>query len=86
MGRIRLWLDGSVVAYIGHVPEGMGKMKLESEWQAMPPEKRPGNYYHNKYLPFLAGVYNKFLPPNDNTTILLESLVDLALTKWLARI
>ncbi|MEH2376191.1 endonuclease NucS domain-containing protein [Nostoc sp.] len=86
IGRIRLWLDGSVVTHVGHVPEGFGKMKLQSEWDAMPREKRPGNYYHNKYLAFQSGIYNKFLQQDFQSTVFLESLVDLALSKWLTRI
>ncbi|MHC5612377.1 MAG: endonuclease NucS domain-containing protein [Nostoc sp.] len=86
IGRIRLWLDGSVVTHVGHVPEGMGKMKLESEWKAMPQEKRPGNYHHNKYSAFQAGTYNKFLQQDFQSTVFLESLADLSLGKWLARI
>lgn len=86
IGRIRLWLNGQIVPNVGHIPEGMGKMKLESEWNAMPREKRPGNYYHQKYLPLHAGIYNNFLQQNFQSPVLLEALVDLALTKWLARI
>ncbi|AVH68635.1 endonuclease NucS domain-containing protein [Nostoc sp. 'Peltigera membranacea cyanobiont' N6] len=86
IGRIRLWLDGSVVTHVGHVPEGFGKMKLQSEWDAMPREKRPGNYYHNKYSALNATIYNKFLQKDYNDIITLESLADLSLSKWLARI
>jgi RecB family endonuclease NucS len=86
IGRIRLWLDGFVVTDVGHVPEGMGKMKLESEWKAMPQDKRPGNYYHNKYSALNARIYNKFLQQDFQSTVFLESLVDLALSKWLTRI
>jgi RecB family endonuclease NucS len=86
IGRIRLWLNGFIVTDVGHVPEGMGKMKLQSEWDAMPREKRPGNYYHNKYLACNAIVYSKYLQPNLENVVSLESLVDLALAKWLQRI
>ncbi len=86
IGRIRLWLDGETVTHVGHVPEGFGKMKLQSEWDAMPREKRPGNYYHNKYSALNAALYNKFLQKDFNDIVTLESLVDLALSKWLARI
>jgi RecB family endonuclease NucS len=86
IGRIRLWLNGEIVTYVGHIPEGMGKMKLPSEWLAMPKEKRPGNYYHNKYSPFGGKIYKKFLQNSDTDIITLDLLADLALTKWLARI
>lgn len=86
IGRLRLWINGETVTHVGHVPEGMSKMKLESEWKAMPREKRLGNYYHNKYSPFNATIYKRFLQPNSENIITLKSLADLALTKWLARI
>ena len=76
MGRVRLWLKGNMVTFAGHVSEGFGKMKLSSEWKAMPKEKRPGNYYHQKYSPIHAGIYNKFLQQDFNNTVVLESLVD----------
>lgn len=86
IGRLRLWLDGEIVTYVGHISEGLGKMKPESEWLSMPREKRPGNHYHQKYSPFHAGVYNKFLQQDFKNIVYLQALVDLALTKWLARL
>ncbi len=86
MGRVRLWLEGNIVSFAGHVSQGFGKMKLESEWKAMPKEKRPGNYYHNKYSPIHAGVYNKIMQQNFQNAVALESLVDLALNKWLNKV
>ena len=83
IGRVRLWLKGNIVKFAGHIPEGFGKMKLESEWKAMPKEKRPGNYYHNKYSPIQAGIYNQYLHKSFQDDVFLSSLVDLALTKWL---
>jgi hypothetical protein len=52
----------------------------------MPREKRPGNYYHNKYSALNATIYNKFLQKDYNDIVTLESLADLSLSKWLARI
>ena len=84
IGRLRLWIDGETVTHIGHVPEGFGRMKLQSEWDAIPREKRPGNLYwsrsHKSFIPVSLSQSYKNVP---NT---LESLADLALTKWLARI
>ncbi|WP_414755632.1 endonuclease NucS domain-containing protein [Anabaena sp. CCY 9910] len=84
IGRLRLWIDGETVTHVGHVPDGFGRMKLQSEWDAMPREKRPGNLYwsrsHKSFIPVtISKGYNNV--PNT-----LESLADLALTKWLARI
>ncbi|BAY66954.1 hypothetical protein NIES22_70980 (plasmid) [Calothrix brevissima NIES-22] len=84
IGRLRLWIDGETVTHVGHVPEGFGRMKLQSEWDAIPTEKRPGNLYwsrsHKSFIPVsLSDSYN-------NVPSTLESLTDLALTKWLAKI
>lgn len=84
IGRLRLWIDGETVTDIGHVPEGFGRMRLQIEWDAMPREKRPKNMFH-------SGSYKSFTPvpiPQgyNNVSNTLESLSDLALTKWLARI
>ncbi|BBD63052.1 hypothetical protein NIES2109_59020 (plasmid) [Nostoc sp. HK-01] len=84
IGRLRLWLEGEIVTHVGHVPEGFGRMKLQSEWDAMPREKRPGNLYwslsHKSFIPVpIPQGYN-------DVSNSLESLADLALTKWLARI
>lgn len=84
IGRLRLWLDGSTVTYVGHIASGFGRMKLPSEWEAMPHEKRP------KYM-FRSGSYRSYLPipiPKGykNTSNKLEALTDLALTKWLKKV
>ncbi|MEM6399807.1 MAG: recombinase RecB [Cyanobacteria bacterium P01_D01_bin.116] len=84
IGRLRLWLDGSTVTHVGHIASGFGRMKLPSEWEAMPKEKRP------KYM-FRSRSYRSYLPISifegyKNTPSNLESLTDLALTKWLNKI
>ncbi|MBD2341839.1 DUF91 domain-containing protein [Calothrix sp. FACHB-156] len=84
IGRLRLWIDGETVTHVGHVPEGFGRMKLQSEWDAIPIEKRPVNLYgsrsHKSFIPIsISDSYN-------NVPSTLESLTDLALTKWLAKI
>jgi RecB family endonuclease NucS len=86
IGRTRLWLNGAAVTHVGHVPAGVGKMKLPSEWDATPLEKKPRNYYHNKYTPFHAQIYNRLLQNEFKSTVFLESLVELARFIWLTRI
>lgn len=85
IGRMRLWMDGAVVAHAGHIPEGMGRMRLESEWNDMPREQRPRNLYHSlsykSFSPVSSSIYKDLIPIHDS----LESLADLALSKWLAR-
>lgn len=41
IGRLRVWTNGEAISHIGHVPEGLGKMKLESEWNQLPQNQRP---------------------------------------------
>ena len=84
IGRLRLWLEGEIVTHLGHVPEGFGRMKLQSEWNAIPREKRPGNLYWSLS-------YKSFMPVSisqgyNDVSNSLESLAELALAKWLARI
>jgi RecB family endonuclease NucS len=84
IGRLRLWLDGFTVTHVGHIASGFGRMKLPSEWEAMPHEKRP------KYM-FRSRSYRSYLPipiPKGykNTSNKLEALTDLALTKWLKKV
>jgi RecB family endonuclease NucS len=36
VGRLRFWLeDGRSISHVGHVPNGFGRMKLESEWKSV---------------------------------------------------
>ncbi|RCJ20220.1 recombinase RecB [Nostoc sp. ATCC 43529] len=85
IGRMRLWMDGAVVTYAGHIPEGFGRMRLQSEWDAMPREQRPRNLYwslsYKSFSPVGINTYKELIPNPDS----LESLVDLALSKWSAR-
>ena len=32
VGRMRVWLEGDDAVYVGHVPDGLGKMKTLAEW------------------------------------------------------
>lgn len=58
-------------------------MRLESEWLNMAPEKETGNYYHQKYLPLHAGIYNKRWQEDNWNIVPLESLVNVSLERWL---
>jgi hypothetical protein len=87
IGRIRLWTDGASVTDVGHVPEGLGKMKLQSQWDAVPREKRPHLMQSLSYKSLIPVPINWYSNLRDTCKISnsLESLVDLALSKWLAR-
>ncbi|MCW5318985.1 DUF91 domain-containing protein [Nostoc sp. KVJ3] len=87
IGRIRLWTDGASVTDVGHVPEGLGKMKLQSQWDAVPREKRPHLMQSLSYKSLIPVPINWYSNLRDACKISnsLESLADLALSKWLAR-
>jgi len=86
IGRLRLWIDGSKVTHVGHIPEGFGKMRLESEWNAISQEQRPCNLMHSlsykSFSPVGVFIYERAITNPES----LNSLVDLALRKWLSRI
>ncbi|MEL6556246.1 MAG: recombinase RecB [Cyanobacteria bacterium J06621_11] len=55
-GRLRLWLQDGKLTYVGHVVTGLGKMRLEEEWNAMPKEQWPrralfNNLSHRSHIP-----------------------------------
>lgn len=55
-GRLRVWTDGILVSDVGHVPEGLGKMRLEKEWREIPKEKWPRKFLlyngsHRSHVP-----------------------------------
>lgn len=87
IGRIRLWTDDASVTDVGHVPEGFGRMKLQSEWDAVPREKRPHLMQSLSYKSLIPVPINWYGNLRDTCKISnsLESLVDLALSKWSAR-
>jgi len=85
IGRLRLWMDGSFVTHVGHIPEGIGRMKLQSEWEAMPREQRPGNLHYGfsykSFSPVGIHIYDSLIQ-NPNS---LESLTVAALTRMQKR-
>ena len=86
IGKMRLWINNGNVQNAGHVSEGFGRMKLESEWDAMPREKRPSGLIHSlsykSFSPVDITMYYNTLTDNPTS---LESLADVALQTWLAR-
>lgn len=99
VGRVRVWTDGNIVSHIGHVPKGLGKMKLKSEWDEIPIEKWPRKTFtesltRNSFTPVRADLYIKrWSEKNDtkaddfkNPCNTLEFLVNLSLEKWLSKL
>ncbi|MBD1918313.1 MULTISPECIES: endonuclease NucS domain-containing protein [Cyanophyceae] len=93
IGRLRIWTDGNLVSNVGHVPDGLGKMRLSEEWSQMPREKWPRNYLvgslsHKSDTPIFAKVYLRLITgdyESDNIPSL-ESLLEIALQKWLKKL
>jgi RecB family endonuclease NucS len=102
IGRLRLWMNGAIVTHVGHIPEGFGKMKLESEWNAIPQGKRlrafHSSFSYKSFTPVETLIYKNamvgdppeamgFAPPMAIANHeSLECLADLALAKWRSRI
>ena len=81
IGRMRLWSDESGITHVGHIPEGLGKMKLQLEWEAMPLEKRPtinSSYSSKSMTPVQTRVYQNLVQRSE----CLGDLTTLALTMW----
>ncbi|OKH53929.1 recombinase RecB [Calothrix sp. HK-06] len=87
ISRMRLWVMDGNVTHAGHISEGFGRMKLESEWNAMPREKRPLRLFHScSHKSFSPVRINSFYSKLAYNPASLESLADVALQNWLARI
>jgi RecB family endonuclease NucS len=92
-GRLRVWTDGVQVSDIGHVPEGLGHMRLEEEWKEIPKERWPrksllDNLSHKSHIPVSAQGYLRILTSSSESEALpnLEIFVELALQKWLEKL
>jgi RecB family endonuclease NucS len=91
IGRLRLWMSDGIVTHMGHVPSGLGKMRLEAEWNALPKSKWPrqnliDNLSSNSMTPVRA---RRFYPSNVEPTdmdIPLSEFVSAALQKWLEKL
>lgn len=63
IGRIRLWSeDGKNLTHMGHIPEGLGQMRLQSEWDQLPREKWPRQQLvqslsYNSHTPMNVAIY-----------------------------
>ena len=87
VGRLRVWTNGLTISHVGHVTEGIGKMRTKQEWEQIPPEKRPPMFHSlssksrtpvevERYL----GCWNSAEKPD-----FWDALSTLAIEKWLER-
>lgn len=93
IGRLRVWTDGILVSDVGHVPEGLGKMRLEEEWKEIPKEKWPrksllNNMSHKSHIPVYSRGYLRMITGETELKELpsLETFVEIALRKWLEKL
>ena len=88
VGRLRTWTDGETISHVGHVPEGFGKMRTKSEWEQVPPEKRPPmmeSLSSKSRTPLESEIYLKQLNVSDRNQFW-NLLTDLAIEKWLEKL
>lgn len=93
VGRLRIWTDGVLVTNVGHVPEGLGKMRLEKEWREIPKEKWPrksllNNSSHRSHVPVPSQGYLRMATGESELKELptLKIFVEIALQKWLEKL
>ena len=88
MGRLRIWTDGRTITYLGHIPEGFGKMKTELEWEQTPPEKRPyimsHSIFSSSHTPVSIEGYFRLGKEQEKPNFW-DALSDLAIEKWLEK-
>ena len=88
IGRLRIWTDGTTISHVGHVPESFGRMRLESEWNQLPPEKRPKGLIWNmssrSHTPTEVEGYLGY-QQNEEKPNFWDVLTNLAIETWLDR-
>jgi len=91
VGRLRLWLNEGTLTHVGHVPDGLGKMRLQEEWDTLPKRKWPRqsllhNLSHRSNTPVQVKNYSQRLLGIENSNDYLEAWVLFALQKWLEKL
>lgn len=87
IGRLRVWTNGETITHVGYVPEGFGKMKTMSEWEQIPPEKRPRmrhNASSKSHTPIEVEGYLRCRSSSEKLDFW-EVLSSLATEKWLEK-
>ena len=91
VGRLRLWLQDGNLTYVGHVPMGLGKMRLREEWEAIPKNRWPRqslleNLSHRSHIPMKAAGYARLSLDVESSTDYLETCVSITLQKWIEKL
>lgn len=90
-GRLRVWLHDGKMTHVGHVVTGLGKMRLEKEWQAIPKAQWPRrsliyNLSHRSNVPVEVAGYSRIALGIESSADYLETCVSIALQKWLEKL
>jgi RecB family endonuclease NucS len=91
IGRLRLWMTNGILTRVGHVPNGLGKMRLEEEWHALPKSRWPRKSLTygaspNSMTPIHARRFYQPATEANHNDIQLCEYVAIALQKWLERL
>lgn len=91
VGRLRLWLNDGNLTHVGHVSQGLGKMRLKEEWDAIPKSRWPrqallNNLSHRSHIPVSVEGYARLSLGIEGCSEYLEPLVSIALQKWLEKL
>jgi RecB family endonuclease NucS len=91
IARMRVWLQDGEPIYVGHVTQGLGKMRLKEEWEAIPKNRWPRkhlleNWNHRSHIPIPIIMYARSAMGVDDGSECLASVVSLALQKWLEKL
>ena len=79
------------LTYVGHVAKGLGKMRLEEEWKAIPKDRWPRrsllhNASHRSHIPVPVAGYARCSLGIESSADYLETCVSIALQKWLEKL
>jgi RecB family endonuclease NucS len=87
VGRMRVWLEGDDAVYVGHVPDGLGKMKTLAEWaeEGVQSHRLSSSWSSKSSQPIEVEAYLHRVEQPAGTNAL-DTLVNLALQKWLEKL
>jgi RecB family endonuclease NucS len=89
IARMRVWTDWKSVSDVAHVPKGMGKTKISQAEYESGRRPKSRNYYMHRYPSYkcpLTADFKYYMELVNKQSNSLDSLVDLALETWLARL
>jgi hypothetical protein len=91
VGRMRVWLQGGEAAYVGHIPEGMGKMKTLEEWaqEGVQQHQLSASFTRNSPQPISLQAYFmrlERLEYSSTGTNNLDALLTIVLQNWFERL